>query len=67
MLGASNETGAAFEPLVAVQRFAQRFAQRYTARLDFSSRESTERDLQRTSAFRDPQEADNYGIRLKLP
>lgn len=54
---------ATFEPLVAVLRFAQR----YTARIDFSSREAAERDLLRTNAFRDPQEADDYGIRLQLP
>jgi hypothetical protein len=54
---------ATFEALIAVLRFAQR----YTARIDFSTRDSAERDLGRTNAFRDPNEADAYGIRLQLP
>lgn len=52
-----------FEALVATLRFAQR----YTARVDFSSRSSAERDLTETFALRDPAEAEDYGIRLKLP
>lgn len=52
-----------FDALVAVLRFAQR----YTARIDFSSRGSAERELERTNAFRDPTEADDYGIRLQMP
>jgi hypothetical protein len=52
-----------FDALVATLRFAQR----YTARVDFSSRSSAERDLAETFALRDPAEAEDYGIRLKLP
>lgn len=58
---ATNNAG--FAQLVSVLRFAQR----YTARIDFSSRVSAERDLERTHAFRDPNEADDYGIRLVMP
>ena len=54
---------ATFEALIAVLRFAQR----YTARVDFSSRAVAERVLTSTNAFRDPNEADDYGIRLQLP
>jgi hypothetical protein len=44
-----------------------RFAQRYTAQVDFTSRESAEADLARTHALREPNEADDVGIRLQLP
>jgi hypothetical protein len=54
---------AAFQGLVSVLRFAQR----YTARIDFTSRPAAERDLSRTNALRDPNEADAYGVRLTLP
>ena len=53
----------AFEPLVSVLEFAQR----YTARIDFTDRTTAERDLARTSALRDPNEAERAGIRLTLP
>jgi fido (protein-threonine AMPylation protein) len=53
----------AFESLVS----ALRFAQRYTARIDFSSRRTAEADLVRTNALRDPNEADEVGVRLRLP
>ncbi len=52
-----------FDSLVAMLRFAQR----YTARVDFSDRQSAERDLAATSALRDPVEAEDYGVRLKFP
>jgi Fic family protein len=52
-----------YESLVDVLRFAQR----YTARVDFSSRQSAERDLARTNATRDPTEAEQAGVRLTLP
>jgi hypothetical protein len=52
-----------FDALVATMRFAQR----YTARVDFSDRHSAERELADTFALRDPAEAEDYGIRLKLP
>ena len=52
-----------FDSLVA----ALRFAQRYTARIDFSSRQSAEADLSRTNALRDPTEADEVGVRLRMP
>jgi hypothetical protein len=52
-----------FMSLVATLRFAQR----YTARVDFTDRTSAERDLARTNALRDPQEAEDYGLRLILP
>lgn len=61
-LKAATNNGT-FEPLIAVLRFAQR----YTARIDFSSRDTAERDLTSTNAFRDPNEADDYGIRLQMP
>lgn len=54
---------AGFAQLVSVLRFAQR----YTARIDFSTRALAEGDLERTNAFRDPNEADDYGIRLVMP
>ena len=53
----------AFAPLVAVLAFAQR----YTARVDFTDRASAEADLTRTNALRDPNEANDAGIRLTLP
>jgi hypothetical protein len=52
-----------FDALVATLRFAQR----YTARVDFSDRSAAERDLAETFALRDPAEAEDFGIRLKLP
>ena len=52
-----------FDALVATLRFAQR----YTARIDFSDRPTAERELAETNALRDPAEAEDYGIRLKLP
>jgi Fic family protein len=44
-----------------------RFAQRYTARVDFTSRASAEADLAGTNALREPNEADEVGVRLQLP
>jgi Fic/DOC family len=52
-----------FMPLVATLRFAQR----YTARVDFTDRVTADRDLASTNALRDPQEAEDYGVRLVLP
>lgn len=52
-----------FRSLIATLRFAQD----YTARVDFSSRATAERDLVRTNALRDPNEADAVGIRLQRP
>jgi len=52
-----------FMPLVATLRFAQR----YTARIDFTDRVTADRDLATTNALRDPQEAEDYGVRLVLP
>ena len=52
-----------FAALVSVIRFAQR----YTARIDFSTRTTAERALTETNAFREPDEAEDYGIRLVLP
>jgi hypothetical protein len=52
-----------FMPLVATLRFAQR----YTARVDFTDRVTADRDLVSTNALRDPQEVENYGVRLVLP
>lgn len=52
-----------FQSLIATLQFARN----YTARIDFSSREAAERDLLRTNALRDPNEADAVGIRLQLP
>lgn len=43
------------------------FAWRYTARIDFTSIESGETDLERTNAFTDSTEAENTGVRLQLP
>lgn len=52
-----------FDPLAATLRFAQR----YTARIDFSSRAAAEAQLTATNALREPNEADDLGIRLILP
>ncbi|MEO8436954.1 MAG: Fic family protein [Chloroflexota bacterium] len=52
-----------FTALIAVLRFAQE----YTAAVDFTSRATAEADLARTNAFRDAQDADDYGVRLILP
>lgn len=54
---------AAFDPIVAVLRFAQR----WTARVDFGSRQSAEADLMRTDALRDSSEAQSAGVSLTLP
>lgn len=43
------------------------FAQRYTAKVDWSDRIITQKILQKTNAFTDPNEADLQGIRLILP
>jgi len=43
------------------------FAQDYTSRIDWSSLKSAKKDLEKTNAFLDPNEADMNGIRLKLP
>ena len=43
------------------------FAQRYTAAVNFSELSLARRDLDRTHAFTDPNEADTDGIRLVLP
>lgn len=43
------------------------FARRWTARIDFSDRKRAEADLARTNALRDPNEADDAGIRLVMP
>ncbi len=43
------------------------FAQRYSHELDFSSLESAQRELEATNAFMDANEADEAGIRLRLP
>lgn len=43
------------------------FARRYTARVDFTDRGTAEADLDRTNAFRDPNEAEAAGVRLVLP
>ena len=53
----------AFGPIIAVLDYAQR----YTARVDFTSRVTAERDLDRTDALRDPYEAEQAGIKLVLP
>ena len=52
-----------FAALIATLRFAQR----YTARIDFSSRITAERDLARTNALLNADEAEDNGIRLTLP
>lgn len=43
------------------------FARRWTARVDFTSRETAEVDLNRTHALRDAREAEDAGVRLTLP
>ncbi len=43
------------------------FAQRYTARVDWSNRAISQKILQKTNAFTDPNEADLQDIRLTLP
>lgn len=53
----------AFDALYAVLAFARR----YTAQVDFTSRATAERDLERTNALLDPNLADADGIRLLLP
>jgi hypothetical protein len=55
--------GSHFGALIAVLQFAQR----YTARVDFSTRETAEADLDRTNAFRDSNEAESAGVDLTLP
>ena len=44
-----------------------RFAQRYTAKIDFSSRVVAETALAQTNALRDPDQAEESGIRLQMP
>lgn len=55
--------GTQFGALIAMLAFAQR----YTARVDFSNRATAEADLQRTHAFREPNEAESAGVHLILP
>lgn len=55
--------GEHFQALYATLEFARRF----TARVDFTSRATAEVDLERTNAFRDPQEAEQAGVRLVFP
>jgi len=43
------------------------FARRWTARVDFTSRQSAESDLERTNALRDAKDAEDAGVRLTLP
>jgi hypothetical protein len=43
------------------------FARRWTARVDFTDRERAEADLERTNAVRDAREAEDAGVRLRLP
>jgi Fic family protein len=43
------------------------FARRYTARVDFTSRETAEREFIRTHALVDALEAERNGVRLQLP
>ncbi|MHB1164327.1 MAG: Fic family protein [Candidatus Nanopelagicales bacterium] len=52
-----------YQALVA----ALSFARRWTARIDFTSRDSAEGDLERTHALRDAREAEDAGVRLTLP
>jgi hypothetical protein len=61
-LKAATHNGS-FRGLIA----ALRFLRAYTAQVDFSTRPAAERDLVRTNALRDPNEADAAGIRLLLP
>lgn len=53
----------AFDALYAALSFARRF----TAQVDFTSRLTAERDLERTHALMDPNLADANGVRLLLP
>jgi len=46
---------------------SMRFLQRWTGQVDFTNRETAEADLTRTNALRDPNEAEDVGIRLTLP
>ncbi len=57
----SNRTSAS--PLVRVLDYAQRFAQS----IDWSSFERAEAELRTTHAFMDSAEADERGLRLRLP
>jgi hypothetical protein len=43
------------------------FLQRYTLAIDFSTYAGARQQLEATHAFRDPQQADAEGVRLKLP
>jgi len=43
------------------------FAQRWTGRMNWSDAETAFKDLERTNALRDAQEAESAGIRLELP
>lgn len=61
-LKAATHNGS-FRGLIA----ALRFLRAWTAQIDFSARPAAERDLERTNALRDPNEADASGIRLLLP
>lgn len=54
---------SSFAPLIATLLFAQR----YTARINFTDRTTAEADLERTTAFRDANEAEAAGVRLVLP
>ena len=61
-LKAATHTGN-FAALMAVLVFARR----WTARVDFTSRDTAERDFVRTHALRDAREAEEAGVRLQLP
>jgi hypothetical protein len=61
-LRAVSRTGQ-FEALYRVLDFARR----YTGKVDFTTRESAEADLDRTNAQLDPREAERNGLRLQLP
>jgi hypothetical protein len=52
-----------FDALVSVLRFAQR----WSAQVDFTSRATAQRDLERTNALVDPQVSEETNIRLLLP
>jgi hypothetical protein len=43
------------------------FARRYTARIDFTDRQTAERDLSHTNASMTPSEAEANGLRLRMP
>lgn len=43
------------------------FARRYAAEVDFTSRGTAERDIERTNALMDPNLADADDVRLLLP